>query len=151
MANVEFTVGELAILPGSGNIRVNSSGDSPNVIYAENMIKYAMAHSNDNVAIWSKNAFAYIKACQKFGKPENVTLVYSSPFVNKIVPCPMFFDFVFAVFSDENEIAKAIENGAGECNGKKCAECGYKCYNKMWIDSGKTVVAEILRGKLKKA
>lgn len=151
MANVEFTVEELQTLPGNGNVRVNSSGDAPNVTYAENMIKYALAHSFANVAIWSKNAFAYIKACKKYGKPGNVTMIYSSPFVNKIVPCPAYFDFVFCVFSDEKAIENALANGAGECNGKKCKECGFKCYNKAWKNSGKAVVAEILRGKLKKA
>ena len=150
MANVEFTVEELATLPGSGDIRVNSSGDAPNITYAENMIKYALAHSFANVAIWSKNAFAYIKACKKYGKPENVTLIYSSPFMNKIVPLPMFFDLLFVVFTSPEEIEKALANGAGECNGKKCMNCGNKCYNKAWIKSNVKVIAEIVRG-MKKA
>lgn len=150
MANIEFTVDELATLPGGENVRVNSSGDAPNVTYAENMIKYAIAHKNSNVAIWSKNAFSYIKACKKYGKPENVTLIYSSPFLNKIVPLPMFFDLLFVVFTNEEEIKKAIENGAGECNGKKCKDCGKACYNKAWINNGISVVAEIVRG-MKKA
>lgn len=150
MANVEFTIDELATLPGNGDIRVNSSGDAPNVTYAENMIKYALAHSFANVAIWSKNAFAYIKACKKYGKPENVTLIYSSPFMNKIVPLPMFFDLLFVVFTSPEEIEKALVNGAGECNGKKCKTCGKKCYNKAWIKENKRVIAEIVRG-MKKA
>lgn len=150
MSTVEFTVEELATLPGSGDIRINSSGDAPNIIYAENMIKYAFAHSFANVAIWSKNAFAYINACKKHGKPENVTLIYSSPFLNKIVPLPVFFDLLFVVFTSEEEIKKAIESGAGECNGKKCKDCGNRCYNKAWINDNVKVIAEIVRG-MKKA
>ena len=150
MSEVEFGVEELAMLPGSGDVRVNSSGDATNETYAGNMIKYAIAHPFANVTAWSKNAIAYIKACKKYGKPENLTLIYSSPFLNKIVPLPMFFDLLFVVFTSEEEVKKAIETGAGECNGKKCKDCGKKCYNKAWMNSGVKVIAEIVRG-MKKA
>ena len=151
MANVDFSIDELRMLPGSGDVRINSSGDAPNAQYAENMVKYAIAHDFANVAAWTKNAFAYIKACKKYGKPANFTMIYSSPFLNKIVPLPAFFDFIFVVFTSEEELKKALENGAGECNGQKCNKCGNKCYNKAWINDGVKIVAEILRGKLKTA
>lgn len=144
METVEFTVEELAMLPGSGFVRVNSSGDASNDIYAANMIKYAIAHNKRaNVAVWTKYALPYIKACDTFGKPSNVILIKSSVFVDRTEKLPKYFDYVFTVYFDESKVISAINAGACECNGKKCRDCGYKCYNKTWPE--KSNIAELLR------
>lgn len=143
METVEFTVEELATLACYGIVRVNSSGDSSNDIYAANMIKFSIAHPHCNVAIWSKNTGSYIHACDTYGKPENVTLIQSSVYVDKATKPAKYFDHVFTVYFDKNKVAEALENGAAECNGKKCRECGYKCYLHGW--KGSANIAELLR------
>lgn len=143
MSKVAFTVDELRTLSGIGLARVNSSGDAENVIYAKNMINYAYAHESVKVAVWSKNVFAYIKAIDKIGKPANVILIQSSPFINKPVARAKYFDYVFTVYSDESKVKEAIVNGACECNGKKCKACGFKCYTGEWKIGAN--IAEFLR------
>lgn len=143
MSKVEFTVEELSMLSGIGLARVNSSGDAENVIYAKNMLRYAIAHEHAKVAIWSKNVLAYIKAIDEIGKPGNVILIQSSPFINRPVARAKYFDYVFTVYSDENAVRAAIEAGACECNGKKCRDCGYNCYFGNWEPGAN--IAEYLR------
>ena len=143
METVEFTVEELATLACYGIVRVNSSGDSSNDIYAANMIKFSIAHPHCNIAIWSKNTGSYIHACDKYGKPENVTLIQSSVYVDKATKPAKYFDHVFTVYFDKEKVAAALESGAAECNGKKCRECGYKCYLRGW--KGSANIAELLR------
>ena len=53
-----------------------------------------------------------------------------------------YFDFVFTVYLTKEDTEKAIADGAGECNGKKCKLCGYKCYFNSWNSKN---VAEYLR------
>ena len=91
MESVSFTVEELATLPVYGLVRVNSSGDSSNDIYAANMIKFAIAHPQCKIAIWSKNTGSYIHACDTYGKPENVTLIQSSVYVDKATKPAKYF------------------------------------------------------------
>ena len=144
MSKIEFTVEELATLPGIGLARVNSSGDAENVIYAKNMLRYAISRGNlAKVAVWSKNVLAYIKAIDEIGKPENVILIQSSPFINKPVTRAKYFDYVFTVYSDADAVRAAIEAGACECNGKKCKDCGFKCYLGAWEPGAN--IAEFLR------
>lgn len=143
MESVEFEIEELATLPAGELVRVNSSGDSSNDTYAENMIKFCIAHPNSKCGIWSKHTITYIHACDKYGKPANVVLIQSSPFVNKPVKRAKYFDYVFTVYKSKEAVEKAIENGACECNGKKCADCGYKCYFGLWAEGAN--IAEFLR------
>ena len=143
MATVEFTVDELALIPVYGLVRINSSGDAPNDIYAANMVKFAIAHKDCRVSAWTKNALAYIRACNKYGKPGNMILIFSSYCVNKAMRLPKYFDYVFTVYSDADAVAAALAGGACECNGKKCADCGYKCYTGAWTAGAN--IAELLR------
>ena len=143
MATVDFTVDELAFLTAGLYNRVNSSGDAPNDTYAANMIKYAIAHPASRVSIWTKNAMAYIHAVEKYGKPANVIMIYSSYCTDKPMPLPRHFDYVFTVYKDAAKVAAAIAAGACECNGKKCKDCGYKCYTGAWAKGSN--IAELLR------
>jgi hypothetical protein len=143
METVDFSVDELATLSAYGLIRVNSSGDASNNQYACNMIKFAIAHSESNVTIWSKNTSAYRYACDTYGKPGNVTLIQSSLYIDKPCKLAKYFDYTFTVYMDENEIMKALAHGACECNGKKCKACGNKCYLKAWKKGSD--IAELLR------
>ena len=143
MSTIEFSVDELATLPAGYRIRVNSSGDATNEIYARNMLKLGYAFLNSKVAIWTKNSGVYIAACRAIGKPQNVKLIKSSIYIDKPEELPEFFDYVFTVYFDKEKVAAALANGGSECNGKKCRDCGYKCYDGLW-DDGDNII-ELLR------
>lgn len=143
MSRVEFSIEELKTLPVYGIVRVNSSGDAANKIYAANMIKFAIAHPDCKIAIWSKNAPACVAACDEYGKPENVTLIQSSVFINRPGKLAKYFDHMFTVYNDAAAVNAAIAGGACECNGKKCRDCGYKCYLNGWEKGAN--IAELLR------
>lgn len=147
MSTVLFTVDELRSLNMVNILRVNSSGDCPNVTYAMNMINIAYAHEWVNVGMWAKNTVAVKAACRKLGKPSNLTLVQSAERIGEIPEREEFFDYVFVVFPDEETTRRAIKNGACECNGRKCLECGFKCYRKGWAEG--SVIAEVLRANKK--
>lgn len=143
MQSVEFTREELELLECSKIDRVNSSGDTPNVTYAVNMLNIAHVNPMAHFAYWAKNVLAVQKAVEKVGKPQNMTLVQSSCILNKAVKLAEYFDIVFTVYTTKEAVDEALANGAGECNGKKCQDCGYKCYLNGWT-SGQNV-AEYLR------
>lgn len=143
MESVSFTVEELATIPVYGLVRVNSSGDSSGNVFSGNMIKFAIGHPQCKIAIWTKNTGSYIHACDEYGKPENVTMIQSSIYVDKATKPARYFDYVFTVYFDESKVKEALENGACECNGKKCKDCGYKCYVRGW--KGSSNIAELLR------
>ena len=60
-------------------------------------------------------------------------------------PLARYFDVTFTVYPDRKTTEAAIAAGAMECNGKKCAECGYMCYRADGWTAG-TDIAELLRG-----
>ena len=143
MSTVEFTVDELKMLTVTPIIRINSSGDTPNLIYAKNMINVAYAFPFANVGYWAKNTAPIIKACDELGKPSNLTLIQSSCMIGKPATKAKYFDFVFTVYPDKETTEKAIANGASSCNGKKCKDCHYKCY---FASHESENIAEVLRG-----
>lgn len=143
MSSVEFTKDELRMVNTSYINRVNSSGDTPNVIYAKNMINIAFVNPNEKFAYWAKNKKAVIAACDELGKPENMILIQSSVIIGKPEKLAKYFDYVFTVYATKEETEAALASGACECNGKKCKACGYKCYFGAW-ESGANI-AEFLR------
>lgn len=144
MSSVRFTREELALIDVTKLNRINSSGDTENEIYAENIILLIWVNETVRFGYWAKNVIAVIKACRKYGKPTNVTLVQSSLFINRPSKKAEFFDIVFTVYLDEKDVLEAVKNGSGECNGKKCMDCGFRCYLKDgWL--GFENVAEVLR------
>lgn len=147
MSTVEFTVDEIRTLNVTPIVRVNSSGDTPNLTYARNMVKVAIAFPWARVGYWAKNTAPIITACDDLGKPENLVLVQSSCNIGKPAKLQKYFDYVFTVYPDKETTENAIENGASACNGKKCRDCGYKCY--FGNHSGNGNIAEILRGMSK--
>ena len=132
MSLVLFSEDELGTLPTHYIVRINSSGDIENVTHARNMIRYAKTHVYSHVALWSKNFKACEQAFDIEGKPINMTFVASSPIINKAIKAPKYADYVFTVYNDIKALQEALKNGACECNGKKCKECGFKCYLNIW-------------------
>lgn len=150
MQTVEFTEEELSTLDCTKIARINSSGDTPNTTYAINMLRIAKVNSHTRFAYWAKNTVAVIKAVEIVGKPDNMTLVQSSCRLNKAVKLAKYFDIVFTVYTDEDALTKAVANGSGECNGKKCRDCGYKCYLNGW-QNGQNVAEYLRASKLQRA
>ena len=142
MSSVDFSVQELAMLPSAMIDRINSSGDMENAVHAGNMVKYAIAHSSALVGLWAKNDAAVQAAFDKYGKPANVVYISSSPRINHKRKLPDRADYTFTVY-DAEHIAAAIASGSMECNGKKCMDCGYKCYYGTWPKGSD--IAELLR------
>lgn len=142
MSSVSFTVEELAMLPTAMIDRINSSGDMENATHAGNMVKYAIAHSAARVGLWAKNDAAVQEAFDTYGKPENVVYIASSPVINKKRALPKYADYTFTVY-DAEHIDAAIAGGSMECNGKKCKNCGFKCYYGTWPKGSD--IAELLR------
>ena len=143
MQSIDFTVDELRMVNATYINRINSSGDTPNETYARNMLRLAYANPAFKFAYWAKNTGAVIAACDELGKPANMTLVQSSPIIGKPVKLAKYFDIVFTVYATKEDINAALAAGAKECNGKKCRDCGYKCYLNGWNPGDN--VAEYLR------
>lgn len=143
MSRVDFDLEELRIIPASLINRINSSGDMPNKTYARNMIKIALVNPLFHFGFWAKNTAALISATDELGKPENAVYIQSSPIIGKPAEKAKYFDYVFTVYVDADAVKDAIAAGAAECNGKKCRECGYKCYTGAHDAEN---IAELLRG-----
>lgn len=144
MESIEFTKEELSLINTSKIGRINSSGDAPNITYAVNMLNLMYVNPYVHFAYWAKNTEAVTAAVDKVGKPENCTLVQSSPIINRPAKLAKHFDIVFTVYLEKKDVLEAVKAGAGECNGKKCMECGFKCYLNGW-KKGQNV-AELLSG-----
>lgn len=144
MSSILFTKEELALINVSKLGRVNSSGDTPNKVYAENMINLGYVNPNTHFAYWVKNTADVSEAIDELGKPENMTFVQSSPVINRPAQLDKNFDILFTVYLEEADVLEAVKAGSGECNGKKCMECGFKCYLNGW-KKGQNV-AELARG-----
>ena len=143
MQSVLFTREELATLDCTKINRINSSGDVPNTVYAINMLNIAHVNQFAKFAFWAKNVMAVQEAVEAVGKPQNMTLIQSSCRLNHPAKLAKFFDNVFSVYTNKEAVEEAIAAGSGECNGKKCADCGYKCYLNGW-QPGQNI-AEYLR------
>lgn len=143
LSSVEFTVFELKYLqiPHNCILRINSSGDIQNNIHAYNVVKLAHAFEDCTIGLWSKNVYCVENAFNRYGKRDNMTFIQSTCAINgKPAYISNYADNIFTVYDKQN-INDALKN-ASECNGKKCAECGYKCYYKAHACFN---VAELLR------
>lgn len=150
LSSLEFTVDELRALPIVGMCRFNSSGDLRNDTHARNYVRIAIGHPFAKFALWAKNVKSAEKAFDELGKPENMIFIQSSPIIGKPCKRSPHADYTFTVYPDEKTTLDAIENGACACNGRKCKECGYKCYTGEWAKGAN--IAEFLRvGKAKRA
>jgi len=147
MSAVDYTEDELSRLSVSEITRVNSSGETPNDIFARNNIRLANTKKWAHFGYWAKNRGPVKQACEDLGKPANMKLIQSSIHIGKVDKKDDFFDYVFTVYPDEETTLAAIKGGASPCNGKKCIDCGWKCY--YGTHKGDQI-AEVLRVSEKK-
>ena len=149
MSSERYTVEELATLKIENLLRENSSGDIENDIMAENYINIGYSHPNVDVGLFAKNVSPVIRATDKLGKPANMKYIQSSILIGRPAKRAKYFDYVFTVYATEEELQKALKDGACECNGKKCMDCGYMCYVRNGWKIGSNI-AEYLRLKSEK-
>ena len=149
LKTIEFTEAELASLPINGILRGNSAGDTDNLTQAMNQLKIAATHPYVDCALWAKNTPPISKAVDIYGKPENLQLIQSSPIIGTVASLAKNFDRTFTVYPTKEATLAAIHAGANPCNGRKCADCGYKCYRSEEKGGWKagTNIAEYLRIK----
>ena len=145
----DFTSAELAAMSASAlYVRINSDGETPNATSARNILKWAGRPENKarNIGYWYKNTPAIREALETVKKPSNVILVQSSPITGKTAEWDGISDVIFTVFETLEEVNAAIAAGARRCNGVKCKDCGWKCYQKQHKTTGRPVyVAELKR------
>ena len=140
---VLFDISELATIPATDTVREDSSGDVVNVIHARNYIRFSYAHPYANVALWAKNVEAVTEAFDIEGKPQNMKFIQSSIMIGKKAKLSKYADNTFTVYLTEEEVLAAIKNGANPCNGRKCKDCGMRCYKDGWKKG--TDIAELFR------
>lgn len=130
-------------------VRIESFGDVRNVIQARNYLRIAAAHPRQQFGAWTKNPGIWYAAIKREGKPENLSLVYSSPKLNTPAELPAHLaaivDHVFTVYNaatyDAMQAAGDLR-GAHLCAGVSCVSaCGCTCYHR----GGPRHIAERLR------
>lgn len=152
LSTVLFTVDELSRLPLPAycNVRFNEDGDTVNAIMAQNYLRIVKAFPHARFGYFFKNAPAVAAGLQaeeytdREALPENARFIQSSIFIGFAARATWFADAVFTVYPDAATTAAAIENGAHACNGKKCMDCGFRCYL-MQRRENALQIAELLR------
>lgn len=147
MSATDYTEDELSRLSLTEFTRINSSGETPNDIFARNNFRIANTKKWAHFGYWAKNKAPVLQAVDDLGKPDNLKLIQSSVHIGKADKKEKYFDYVFTVYPDEETTLAAIKAGASPCNGKKCITCGRKCY----LGTHKSNhIAEVLRVSEKK-
>lgn len=126
-------------------VRFNCDGELINQIHAANLLRIAKAHRATTFAIWTKRPGILNAVVMTYGKLANLICGISSPMIN--VPFKEVFtwcDFVFTVYTPRG-IAAAMARGEFPCNGRKCRDCGFRCYQRHDARKGPVYIAEALR------
>lgn len=147
LRNVLIPVAAFRRLPLlSKYLRIESFGDVSNVTQARNYIRIIKAFPGKRCAIWSKNLLIWAEAFRLEGKQDNTTFVYSSPFIDKVVPEKIvslypFIDHIFSVFTKKfAEKNHVVIN----CGGRKCMEC-IKAKKNCYFRGGALYINELLK------
>lgn len=123
----------------TGYFRFEAFGDLINGTQVVNYINMATANPHMKCALWTKNPWIIDTALKVYGltKPENLTIIGSSYFVNKELNFDKwnFIDKVFTVYDKTG--AETVEIN---CGGRSCADCG-RCYENY----GGRTVSELLK------
>lgn len=118
--------------------RFESFGDFASRNSAINCINITRKNPCVNCAAWSKNMMFFKKAIfSGYGKPENLSLILSSQYINKAVKNSFeFVDRVFTVYTPEYADRNGIKIN---CGARSCLNC-LRCYR-----GTETVVSELLK------
>ena len=147
LSEMELTPAEAAAVAiPSGFLRFDCDGELINLTHAVNNVRITAAHPLTNCTQWTKRKELIKAAILQEGKPANLIIGYSSPFIN----CPLDpaenpeANFIFTVYTPA-AIAAALARGEYPCNGQKCIVCGFHCYKLHPDRKGPVMVAEVLR------
>lgn len=128
-------------------IRIESFGDLANVLQAENYIRIVYANPVFKFGAWTKNPAFMARAIIKYGKPCNLSTVFSMSVVDAMdtnTRFDRFFDHKFIVVTNQNiKDSFLLKDGfyPCKCGKRSCIEC-HACY----IPSeGVTTATELLR------
>ena len=113
-------------------MRFESFGDLYNTTHLWNYVLICKENPHTNFALWTKNTWILDELFNKLGveKPENLSIVVSSPLVNKQMELDRenfwFVDHVFTVYDkkyiEENDVSI-------NCGSRNCLGCQI-CYHK---------------------
>ena len=110
--------------------RIESFGDVASVLQAINYIRIMKANPDCRFGAWTKNLDLWVEALKQEGKPENMTLVFSSLRINMPDAIPHwalpYVDHRFTVYTKEWLLAHGVKSN---CAGISCATCK-RCYRK---------------------
>lgn len=111
-------------------VRIESFGDVASTLQAINYLLIVIANPDCKFAAWTKNLRYWVEAFKLMGKPENLTLVFSSLNINRADFIPdwarPYVDHRFTVYTAEWLEAHGIKSN---CAGISCAGC-QKCYHR---------------------
>jgi len=124
--------------------RLEAFGDLINWIHAVNYFRFCELNRETRFTLWTKNPVFINQAIRKgYKKPENLTIIYSSPCLNhkveleKIRKAFPFIDKVFTVYDKKTARANGVNIN---CGSRDCASC-LKCYAPNDI----TEISELLK------
>ena len=112
--------------------RFESFGDLYNDIHLENYVAICNNNPHTNFGLWTKNTWILNSVFNTKGikKPENLSIVVSSPLLNKQMELDMekhwYVDHIFTVYTKDEIKEKNIEIN---CGAKSCLGCQL-CYNR---------------------
>lgn len=136
-------------------LRIEVLGDTGSWIAAANYMDIARENPTVAVTAWTKNPDHYAKAIENgYSKPENFTLILSSPIINKPAAVKEYFypglvDHVFTVYTWDYIISNGLDESFINCGGRSCKTCQL-CY-KYGKASKKYFINELLKSDVKKA
>lgn len=105
------------------HIRLNAHGELLNEQHFDNYMRICTAYPRKVFALWTKRHKLVEKWLGENERPENLILVFSSFYLNRISPLPKHFDKVFTVWDDMEKLG--IDRDIN-CQ-QKCTDC-MKCY-----------------------
>lgn len=146
-----FSVEEMPLI-NALIFRFESFGDLGSIIQAENYIRLAKKNSDVHFTIWTKNPWILYNAINVYEngkKPKNLTVVYSSPFINKPQLSALnvyklkngkpMIDKVFTVYTADYALEHNVKIN---CGNKKCLACK-ACY----LNKKVQVINEIVKNE----
>lgn len=117
------------VLVNQKEFRIESFGDTANMIQACNYLTFCKAFPHMNIAAWTKNVNIWLHAMDIMGKPANLSFVTSSYKVNKKdIYTDKRIDHSFTVYDKKTIAEKHIDIN---CGGRSCMGCIEKhvgCY-----------------------
>ena len=119
--------------------RFESFGDLGSVTQARNYLRICKRNPWTRFALWTKNPGFLAQAIREEGKPDNLNVILSSPFMNVTADASRweFVDKTFTVWTKDAVKAQAV---AINCGDRRCMECRL-CYEKNSV----TAINETLK------